>query len=275
MVRRFTFAALAAGTVVIALGLAQAAQGQAWVTERLAKSPRHHEYVDVEAGAAGKVRSFVVYPEAAKKAPVAVVIHENKGLTDWVRSFADRLAEAGYIAVAPDLLSGFDEQHADTVAFGGEDAARAAIYKLDSQKVSDRLVAVTGYAKGLPAGNGKVASVGFCWGGGQSFRLATTSPDLAQAVVFYGTAPDDPASFKSVKAPVDGFYGGRDERVNATLAATAKAMTDAGKNFESEIYDGAGHGFMRVGEDPAAAEADRKARDAAWARLTKILEALR
>jgi carboxymethylenebutenolidase len=191
-----------------------------------------------------------------------------------VRSFADRLAEAGYIAVAPDLLSGFDEQHADTVSFGGEDAARAAIYKLDAQKVSDRLVAAVGYAQRLPAGNGKVASVGFCWGGGQSFRLASTA-GLAQAVVFYGTAPDAAAFFPSVTAPVDGFYGGNDERVNATLPATTKGMADAGKSFEPETYAGAGHGFMRVGEDPAAAEADRRARDQAWARLTKILEALR
>lgn len=242
--------------------------------ERLAKSPRHHEYVDVGSGPAA-VRAFVVYPESAAKAPVVVVIHENKGLTDWVRSFADRLAEAGFIAIAPDLLSRFDETHADTAAFGGDDAARAALYKLDPQQVLSRLVAARDYAAQIPAGNGKVASVGFCWGGGQSYRLASASPDLAAAVVFYGTAPEDPEALRAIRAPIHGFYGGRDERVNATLTATQKAFTDLAKSFDSKIYDGAGHGFMRIGEDAAAPEADRKARDQAWTRLVEILGNLR
>ena len=260
------------------LGAALLASGelvaQSSAVDRLAKSPRHHEVVDIGSGADG-VRALVVYPESSSKAPVALVIHENKGLTDWVRSFADRLAEAGFIAVAPDLLTRFDEQHADTAAFGGDDAARTALYKLDANQVLKRLLATREYAARIPAGNGKVASVGFCWGGGQSFRLASASTDLAAAVVFYGTAPEDAEALRSIAAPVYGFYGGNDARVNATVEPTALRMKELGKSFDPRTYDGAGHGFMRTGEDAAASDADRKARDEAWQRLVGVLDRLR
>jgi carboxymethylenebutenolidase len=205
-----------------------------------------------------------------QKVPVVVVIHENQGLTDWVRSVADQLAEAGYIAVAPDLLSGMGPNGGKTSDFP-PGAARDAIYKLDPGQITADLNAVADYASKIPAGNGKVAVTGFCWGGAQSFRFASNRPSLAAAFVFYGTGPDTKEGVTSIKAPVHGFYGGSDARVNATIPKTTELMKGAGKKFDPVIYEGAGHGFMRAGEAPDASPANRKARDEAWARWKSIL----
>src|SRR5262245_57828300 len=181
--------AVAAG-VVASLGAA-VAHGQEGNTSRLEKSPRHQEWVVVKSGERS-VHAFVVYPEKKEKAAAVVVIHENRGLTDWVRGVADQLAEAGYIAIAPDLLSGMAPGGGKTSDFATSDAAREAIYALPEAQVTSDLTAVAAYVRALPACNGKVAVAGFCWGGGQSFRFATAEPKLAAAFVFYGTAPDDP-----------------------------------------------------------------------------------
>jgi carboxymethylenebutenolidase len=248
------------------------APAQDFAKERLDKSPRHGEWVQVKSGDK-IVHLFVVYPEVKQKAPVVVVIHENQGLTDWVRSVADQLAEAGYIAIAPDLLSGMGPNGGKTSDFpaGG---ARDAIYKLSPEQVTADLNAVADYAAKIPAGNGKVAVSGFCWGGGQSFRFAANRPSLAAAFVFYGTGPDTKESVVSIKAPVYGFYGGNDARVNATIPKSAELMKEAGKKFDPVIYEGAGHGFMRAGEAPDASQENRKAREEAWARWKGILRTL-
>ncbi len=265
---------------ILSLGLAllaavtppSPATAQEWAVERLEASPRHHEWVDVPVGEEGRtVRSFVAYPEASGKTLAVVVIHENRGLTDSVRLFADRVAAAGYLAIAPDLLSGFDAEHPHTGAFESSDAARSAIYELDADQVTRDLLAVQRHVAGLPAASGETVVAGFCWGGSQSFRFATHAPDLAAALVFYGTAPDDPERIAAIEAPVYGFYGGEDERVNATLPETRRLMEEAGKTYEVEVYDGAGHAFMRHGDDPEGSPEARKARDAAWERIEKIL----
>lgn len=256
------------------LPAAAAAAAQAPPSARLESSSRHHESVKIPAGAR-TLAAWVVYPEVKAKAPVVVVIHENKGLTEWVRGFADQLAEAGYIAVAPDLLSGFDAEHPDTASFGGDDAARTALYKLDAGRVLEDLTATVDYASTLPAGNGKVAVAGFCWGGAQAFRLATTNSKTAATLVFYGVPPEGGAGIEKIAAPVHGFYGENDQRVNASIDDTRQKMAAAAKTYEPQIYPGAGHGFMRLGEDPAGSEADRAARTAAWERLKKILTPLR
>jgi len=241
---------------------------QDWARASLEKSPRHHEWVQVKHGDR-VVHAFVVYPEVKEKKPVVVVIHENQGLTDWVRSVADQLAAAGYIAVAPDLLSGMAPKGGKTSDFPDASSAREAIYKLDPEGVTADLNAVTDHARKLPAGNGKVAVAGFCWGGAQTFRFATNRRDLAAAFVFYGTGPED---VSGISAPVYAFYGGDDARVNATIAKTKEEMSNAGKKYEPVTYEGAGHGFMRSGEAPDASDPNRKARQQAWQRWLDLLK---
>lgn len=265
------------GTRTISLGVLgaltlTAAFAQDWALEKLEKSPRHQEWVDVKHGDR-TVRAFVVYPEVNKKVPVIIVIHENQGLTDWVRDLADQVAAAGYIAIAPDLLSGYAPKGGGTSDFP-RGQATAAIYKLTPDGVTADLNAVAGYARNIPSADGKIAVTGYCWGGGQSFRFATNRGDLSAAFVFYGTPPDKEAMAR-IKAPVYGFYGGNDERVDATIPATREAMKELGKTYEPVVYEGAGHGFMRAGEDPAANEGNRKARDEAWARWKKLLAEIR
>lgn len=218
------------------------------------------------------VHSFLVFPEVSGKAPAVVVIHENRGLTDWVRSVADQLAEAGYIAIAPDLLSGMAPGGGKTSDFPDGDAARTGIYSLTPDQVTADLNAVSDYVAKLPAASGKVAVAGFCWGGSQTFRFATNRADLAAAFVFYGTGPDSKDAIAKIKCPVYGFYGGNDARVGATVPKSADLMKEAGKTYEPVTYEGAGHGFMRSGEEPNASDANRKARNEGWSRWKALLQ---
>lgn len=249
------------------------ASAQDLARERLNRSPRHHEWVAVKYGER-TVHSFLVFPEVKEKTIAIVVIHENRGLTDWVRSVADQLAEAGYIAIAPDLLSGMAAGGGRTSDFADADAARQAISKLPPDQVIADLNAVADYVAKLPACNGKVAVAGFCWGGTQAFRLATNRANLAAAFVFYGTGPDSQQAVQKIACPVYGFYGGNDARVNTTVPQTAEAMKAAGKVFEPVTYESAGHGFMRTGEEPEATEPNKKARAEAWRRWKRLLKKL-
>src|SRR6266478_2218101 len=230
---------------------------QPWARERIAKSPRHSEWVTVKHDGRN-VETLVVYPESKDKRPVVLVIHEIFGLSDWAQELADEVAAAGYIAVAPDLLSGMASNGGRTKDFS-VDAAMEAVSKLNPTQVTADLNAAADYGLKLPASNGKLFVVGFCWGGGQSFRFATTRADLAAAFVFYGQSPSKEA-MANIKAPVYGFYAGNDARINATLPDAIANMKAAGKNYEPVTYDGAGHGFMRAGEAPDASEANKKAR---------------
>ncbi len=246
------------------------------VVERLEKSPRHHEWVAIEAAGERKVRTWVVYPEVDRPATTVIVIHENRGLTDWVRGVADQLAEAGYLAVAPDLLSGTAPGGGGTAEYDSEDAARTGIAKLPQDQVTADLDAVYEYAKNLPAGNTVVAVCGFCWGGGQTFDYAAHNPNIAAAFVFYGRELENVADYKKIESPVYGFYGGNDFRITGEVPNVAKRMKGLGKKFEPVVYDRAGHGFMRQGEMTADPNnADRKARDQAWERWKKLLVELR
>lgn len=261
-----TFVLFAALALVAVAGFAQESDRQ-----RLEQSPRHQEWVAIKYGER-TVHSFLVFPEVKDKAPAVVVIHEIRGLTDWVCSAADQVAEAGYIAIAPDLLSGMAPEGGKTSDFADGNAAREAISKLPSEQVTADLNAVADWAGKLPACNGKVAVAGFCWGGRQSFLFATNRSDLAAAFVFYGTGPESKDDLAKIKCAVYGFYGGNDARVNATVPQTAEMMKEAGKRFEPVTYDGAGHGFMRAGEAPDASEANRKAREEGWARWKALLK---
>src|ERR1700678_2409583 len=179
-------------------------QAQDWAKARLEASPRHHEYVPIKHGNR-TVQAFVVYPEVKGKAPVIVLIHEIFGLTDWAKEMADELAAQGFIVVAPDLLSGFGPNGGGSSEFPGQDAAVNAVSGLDPEGVNADLDAAADYGKHLPAGNGKIASIGFCWGGGKSFAFAAHRKDLSAAFVFYGTSPAD---VTPITAPVYGFYAG-------------------------------------------------------------------
>src|SRR5262245_55407937 len=228
-------------TSIALITLIFGASAQDWAKAKLEKSPRHQEWIKIKQGSR-EVNSFIVYPEVKDKATAVVVIHEIFGLTDWVRNVADQLAEAGYIAIAPDLLSGMAPGGGGTSEFGGADNARKAFASLPAEQVTADLNAVTEYVKKLPAANAKVAVAGFCWGGGQSFRFATNNKDLKAAFVFYGSGPEKEADIERIACPVYGFYGGDDARVNTTIPKSTEMMKRAGKTYEPITYEGAGHG---------------------------------
>jgi carboxymethylenebutenolidase len=282
---------------------ADAIETQDWAKQRLAKSPRHQEWVKVKNGAR-EVNSFVVYPEVKNKATAVVVIHEIFGMSDWVQSLTDQLAEAGYIAIAPDLLSGMGPNGGGTSSLDRNGVGQA-IRDLPPDQITADLNAVADYVSKLPAANGKVVVTGYCWGGSQSFRFATNRPSLKAAFVFYGSEPagsdnaPDKAALAKITAPVYGFYAGNDARINATIPATTAAMAELKKTYDPVTYEGAGHGFMRAGDAPeptaptptgnkeaddkAAADypkaltaykGNKKARDEAWARWKKVLGAI-
>ena len=249
---------------------AQVVSAQDWARARVEKSPRHREWVTVKHDGRS-VETFVVYPESKDKRPVVLVIHEIFGMTDWVQDLADQLAEAGYIAVAPDLLSGMAPNGGRSSDFA-EGKATEAVSHLNPDQITADLNAVADYALKIPAANGKLFVAGFCWGGGQTFRFATNRNDLAAAFVFYGPPPQADAMAR-IKAPVFGFYAGNDARIGATIPGARDSMKAAGKVYDPVTYEGAGHGFMRAGEAPDASEANSKARTDAWARWKSLLEA--
>ena len=243
---------------------------QPWAKETLGKSTRHQEWVAIKSGDR-TINAFIVYPETKTKAPAVLVIHEIYGLTDWVQTVADKLAANGYIAIAPDLLSGLGPTGKGSAELMGPDATRA-ISTVTPDQVTADLNAVADYVKKLPAANGKLAVTGFCWGGGQSFRFATNRKDLSVAFVFYGTPPTD---VTAINVPVYGFYAGNDARVDATIPASTDAMKAANKKYHPVTYDGAGHGFMRMGEDPAnTVPANVTAHDQSWQRMLAILKTI-
>jgi carboxymethylenebutenolidase len=246
--------------------------GEKEAKERLNTSPRHGEFVDVAVpGQNVPIKTYVVYPERKEKAPVVIVIHEIFGLSDWIRGVADQLAAEGFIAVAPDLLSGMGPNGGGTEAVPDRDGVTKLVRGLKPDDVVTKLNAVREYGVKLPAANGKSATIGFCWGGGQSFAYAADQPELNAAVVYYGTspAPDSPA-YGKIKAPVLGNYGGDDARVNATIDPAKKKMADAGKTYEPHIYEGAGHGFLR--QQDGKEGANMKAAQEAWPRTVKFIK---
>jgi carboxymethylenebutenolidase len=265
------------------------ASAQEWAKAKLDKSPRHQEWVTVKQGNRN-VQCFVVYPEVKDKAPVVLIIHEIFGLSDWAKSLADEVAEAGYIAVAPDLLSGLAPGGGGTAEFP-DGTATKAVSGLPAAQVTADLNAAADYALQIPSANGQLFVAGFCWGGGKSFQFAADRADLKGAFVFYGPAPKA-ADLPRISCPVHGFYAELDGRLTTGVPAATGSMEKAGKAYWPVIYAGAGHGFMRAGDAPPpaalAAEADdaakqkyqhdltaykanKKARDDAWVRFAALL----
>lgn len=209
---------------------------------RLDDVTTHGEWVWIARADGDSLRAYVAYPERRDTAPAVIVIHEIYGLTDWEPTVADRLAAAGYVAVVPDLLS---SKHGRTPA--DADSARALIGDLERERVMTDLDAAFAWLNEQPAvTKGRIGTIGFCWGGGNSFAYATHNPRLAAAVVAYGPAPDS-TQLASIAAPVLGVYGENDARINADLDRVARQMQAAGKSFERDVYPETGHGFLKPG----------------------------
>jgi carboxymethylenebutenolidase len=225
--------------------------------------------VDVNYAGHAPLKSWIVYPERPDKAGVVVVIHEIFGLTDWVRSVADRLAAEGFIAIAPDLISGLGPAGGGTDSTKSRDDAVKLVRGLSPEESAARIQATCTWAASQPSSNGKVATIGFCWGGGRSFAAAALDPPPVGCVAYYGTAPDSALILK-VKAPVLAHYGGDDERVNATIDAAKKALQKQHVSFETHVYPGAGHGFLR--QQTLRDGANQKAAAESWPRTIAFLK---
>jgi carboxymethylenebutenolidase len=220
----------------------------AHVTRALDESSRHGEFVDIELAGGGKLNSWVVFPERQDKAGIVLLIHDIRGMSDWIRAVGDQLAQDGFIAIVPDFLSGKGPDGGGTSSLGEQ--VGQAIRKLTAEEVKTRLDAAMEHGKGLPAGNGRTAVIGFCWGGTQSFGYALAQPKFEAAVVYYGSVPGSTAEaapaeeIARIGAPVLGLYGGNDARINATLPPTIAAMMKHNKTYEFHTFEAAGHGFL-------------------------------
>jgi carboxymethylenebutenolidase len=229
----------------------------------LEKSPRHAEWVDVaRPDSDTPLRCYLVFPETSAKAPLVIVIHEIFGLTDWIRAVADQLAADGFIAIAPDLLSGRGPGGGGTEAIASRDDIVRLVRELQPDLVVAMLEAVRAHGLELPACNGKSAVIGFCWGGAMVFHYAIAQPALDAGVIYYGTNPSDPHALGKIRAPLLGLYGEDDARVNTTIEPCAEQMKKLGKSYDWHIYQKAGHGFLRAqnGRDGA----NRRAAEQAW-----------
>lgn len=237
--------------------------------QTLENSPRTGTWVEVTRADAPPIRTWVVYPEGDDKAAAVILIHGNRGIVDWVRAAADRLAAAGFIVLAPDLLSGKGPSGGGFTSLTSGDEARRLMGELTPEEIEGALNAAWAHTESLTRWSGKTATMGICSGGGVAFRYATTQPALAATVVFYGPSPDTSA-LASIGAPVLGLYGGDDARVNATIPEAAAEMVRLGKTYEREIYDGAGHAFLQRQSERDGS--NRAATEKGWPRAIEFLE---
>lgn len=215
-------------------------------------------------GAGGDMKGYLVRPaDAAGKLPAVIVIHENRGLNPHIKDVARRMALEGFVALAPDFLSPAGGTPTD------EDKAREMIGALDGKQTVDNAVATVTYLEGNDLTTGKAGAIGFCWGGGMVNKLAVASPDLKAGVAYYGAQP--PAEdVPKIKAALLLQYAGLDDRINAGIDAYKKALTDNGKDFTIQVYEGVNHAFNN---DTSAARYDKKAADLAWSRTVEFLKA--
>jgi carboxymethylenebutenolidase len=227
------------------------------------KVTTHGEWVKYARGT-DSIRAYVAYPERKTKAPAVIVIHEIYGLTDWEPTVADRLAKEGYVAIVPDLLS---SKYGKSPT--NPDSGRKLIGELEPNRITADLDATYKYVNALPAVlKDRIGTIGFCWGGGQSFRYATNNPNLRAAVVAYGPPPDS-AAFRRIRAPVLGIYGENDARLTESLPWVVAQMQSAGKTFSHEIFPGTGHGFLKPGRQGS----DGPQVERAWTRILEFYRA--
>jgi carboxymethylenebutenolidase len=210
------------------------------------------ETSDVEFDVAGaSVKAHLAKPAGGSSRGI-VVIHENRGLTPYLRDVANGLASSGYIAVAPDLLS----------REGGTDAVENIPVTLQEiprdRHVTDALAAIR-YLQAQGATS--VGIIGFCFGGGVVWRVVTSSPDVAAAVPFYGANPPM-EGVPNISAAVYAVYGEQDERINAGIPEITDALKAAGTTFDMKVYAGANHAFHNHTNEERYHE---EAATAAWA----------
>lgn len=233
-----------------------------WAVRQAPRRPRgdvHAEYVKVPSGR-DTIMAYLAFPERHDRAPGVLVIHEVFGLSDFIRQTTRQLAEDGFVAIAPDLLS----RRGGTP--GSADSARALIAGLDPDTVTRDLDATVAYLRRLPAAvPERVGVIGFCWGGGESFRYATNNPSLRAFVVCYGPGPQALAIAR-IRAQGLGVYAERDARIDASLPAVDQAVRSYGTRYQYTVYPGVGHAFLRTREQPAVA-------DSAWRTVLRFLRA--
>ncbi len=256
--------------VLVLLGVASA---QDWARAELEKSPRRQDWAQIQSGNR-TVDTFVVFPEAKTKAPVVLVLHPIQGMNEWVQNIADQFAAKGYVAMAPDFLSGLGPSGGASRAFFERGQIEKAAAKLSTEQVMRDLSAVADLAKMLPAGNGKVVVVGFGWGGEQAFNFATRRPDLNAAFVFNTGVPVGSVDLSKINAAVYRFYSGNDKDVSSTIPQTKQKMQQAGKTFEAISYEGANSNFMLSAEAPYPTTFDVEARRQAWQRMLNVLKGM-
>lgn len=212
-------------------------------------------------GASGPIAAYLARPRGEGRAPGVIVVHENRGLNPHIEDVARRLAAAGFVALAPDLLSSAGGTPAD------EDRARDMIRELDAERTVGDLRAAVAWLADRSRTTGKVGAVGFCWGGGIVNRLAVAEPELDAAVVFYGASPK-PEEVSAIRAPLLLHYAGLDERINETVPAYEAALRRAGKTYRLHMYEGANHAFHN---DANGARYDARAAALAWERTVAFL----
>jgi carboxymethylenebutenolidase len=277
MYARLTVSAALLLVVAAALVAQQAYTQTRSSGDKLAASPRTRTDIWVEYPG-GRVKVAVTEPQRSGRVDAVVVIHTNRGLSDWVRTVGDELAREGYLSLVPDLLTGKGREGGDTASFPSEDAVTKAIASLDTAEVTTRLRAVVRHARSVRRGTGVVNVAGFCWGGSEAFRLATNEPSIARTFVFYG-GPPPPGDMTRITSPVYGFYAENDARINETIEGATAQMAAAGRFYEPLIYQGVGHGFMQMGmgdrilHDPAAQAVAKQRTEEAWRRWLALLQA--
>ena len=239
--------------------------------ELLEASPRHQEWVSLEFADGEVLSAFVVHPESSGATDSVVVIHDIRSMSDWARLVADRLAEAGYVAIVPDLLSGMGPNGGKTESFEKPADIGRAIRALDPDRVTSGLKACVKYVRGLSSTTEKVSVGGFCWGGSQTFRFATNDDTISGAYVFYGSPPAK-ADMARIDCPVYGFYGESHNRINSTIESAKESMAELKKSYDPVIYGGVGHGFLRNGMGERATDMYRQRTDEAWTRWLKLLK---
>src|SRR2546426_6403753 len=223
---------------------------------RLSPSDIHSEYVKFLSGR-DTITAYLSYPERRDPAPAVIVIHEVFGMSDFIRQTTEQLARDGFVALAPDLLS----RRGGTP--GSPDDARKLIAGLAPDTVTMDLDAAAAYLKTLKAARSdRVGVIGFCWGGGQSFRYATNNPSLRAFVVCYGPGPDA-AAMARIRAKGLGVYAENDGRIDAGLADVSAAVKQAKVDYRYAVYPGVGHGFLRTRERPEVA-------DSAWRAVVRF-----
>ena len=219
----------------------------------LAHTPVKSEWVDIPVGNA-KVHTKIAYPPGDGKAGIIIVMSGATGQNDWQLAVGDELARQGFIAISPDLHSGFGPNGGNYDSFEFPDDVAKATSLISNAEAMRRYRAARDYGMKLPRANGKSASIGFCGGGTNSFQFAAEVPELSAAVVYYGTGPKE-ADIAKIKAPVLGMYGEIDSRIDSTIDATTALMKKMGKYYEPHIYKGATHAFVQyqnLGENTAA-----------------------